>query len=187
MLLGLGLSASTGLNTFIPLLLLSGAARFHLAGVTLGQKFAWLSSDTALAVLVIAALVEIIGDKVPAVDHFLDAVGTFVRPVAATLATASVMTGVHVDPMVAAIIGIIVGTPTSLAVHTAKAGTRVASSAATLGCANPVLSLIEDVVSFFFSIISIFTPILVPIGLVLFGFVIWRLMRRAQRIRAVSS
>jgi hypothetical protein len=186
-LLGLGLSASTGLNTFIPLLLLSAAARFNIAGVQLGQKFDWLSSDTALVVLVIAALVEVIGDKVPAVDHFLDAIGTFVRPVAATLATASVMTGVHVDPMVAAIVAIIVGTPMSLAVHTAKAGTRVASTATTLGCANPVLSLIEDVASFCFSMMSIFAPILVPLGLVVIGVVVWRLMRRARRISAPAG
>ena len=83
-LLGLGLSASTGLNTFLPLLLLSTAARFHIAGIELGQKFDWLSSDTAIIVLIVASIVEIIADKVPAVDHFLDSIGTFVRPLAAT-------------------------------------------------------------------------------------------------------
>ena len=51
-LLGLGLSASTGLNTFLPLLLLSAAARFNIAGVELGQKFDWLSSDTAIICLI---------------------------------------------------------------------------------------------------------------------------------------
>ena len=56
-LLGLGLSASTGLNTFLPLLLLSAAARFHIAGIELGHRFDWLSSDVAIIVLIVASIV----------------------------------------------------------------------------------------------------------------------------------
>ena len=186
-LLGLGLSASTGLNTFIPLLLLSAAARFNIAGIELGQKFDWLSSDVGLTVLIVASILEIIGDKVPALDHFLDSVGTFIRPAAATVATASVLTGVDVDPTVAAITGFIVGTPTSLAFHTLKAGTRVASSATTFGCANPVLSLIEDVISFAFSVLAIFAPIVVPFVLVALALVFWRVMKRARREATAAS
>ncbi len=186
-LLGLGLSASTGLNTFIPLLMLSGAARFNIAGIELGEKFGWLTSDVGLTVLIVAAVVEIIADKVPAVDHFLDTVGTFIRPAAATLATAAALTGADVDPTMAAVIGFVVGTPTSLTFHTLKAGTRVASSAATLGCANPVLSLIEDVLSFAFSILAIFAPLLVPVLLVLAGFLLWRLLKKVRATNAASA
>jgi hypothetical protein len=186
-LLGLGLSASTGLNTFIPLLLVSAAARFNIAGIELGQKFDWLTSDTGLTVLIIAAVVEIVADKVPAVDHFLDSIGTFIRPMAATVATASVLTGVDVDPTVAAIVGFIVGTPTALGFHTLKAGTRVASTATTFGCANPFLSLIEDVISLAFSVLSIFAPILVPLALALLAMVLWRVVKRAQRANAQVS
>ena len=180
MLLGLGLSASTGLNTFLPLLLLSAAARFHIAGIELGHRFDWLSSDVAIIVLIVASIVEIIGDKVPAVDHFLDAVGTFIRPLAATVATASVLTGADVNPTVAAVVGLMIGAPTSFGFHTLKAGTRVASSAATFGCANPVLSLIEDVISVSLSLVAIFIPLAVPIAL---GLLVWLLWLVAKRIR----
>ena len=178
LLLGLGLSASTGLNTFLPLLLVSAAARFHVAGIELGAKFDWLTSDAAIITLIIACVVELIADKIPAVDHFLDSAGTFIRPVAGALASASVLTGV--DPMVAAIVGIIVGGPTSLGMHTLKAGTRVASSAATFGCANPVLSIIEDILSFSLSVIAIFLPLLVPVALALLVLVLWRVMKRVR-------
>lgn len=184
LLLGLGLSASTGLNTFIPLLLLGAAAKFHVAGITLGDKFGWLASDVALIVLIIAAIAEIIADKFPAVDHFLDTIGTFVRPVAGAIAAASVFT--HVDPMVAAILGLIVGAPTSFGFHTLKAGTRVASSATTFGCANPVISLAEDVISFGLSILAIFAPIIVPIALLLLFWMLWTLVKKLRRNRAVS-
>jgi len=183
-LLGLGLSASTGLNTFLPLLLLSAAARFHIAGIELGQRFDWLSSDVAIIVLIVASVVEIVADKVPAVDHFLDAVGTFVRPLAATVATASVLTGADVNPTVAAVVGLMIGAPTSLGFHTLKAGTRVASSAATLGCANPVLSLIEDVISFSLTVVAIFIPLAVPVALAL---LVWLLWLVAKRIRGQSA
>ena len=185
LLLGLGLSASTGLNTFLPLLLLSAAARFEIAGITLGTKFAWLTSDAAIITLIIACIVELIADKVPAVDHFLDSAGTFVRPVAGAIASASVLTGI--DPMVAAILGIIVGAPTSLGMHTLKAGTRLASSATTFGCANPLLSLIEDVAAFALSVIAIFLPFLVPLALAALVFVLWRLMKRIRRAPTTST
>ena len=187
LLLGLGLSASTGLNTFLPLLLLSAAARFHVAGIQLGEKFEWLTSDAAMITLIVACVIELIADKVPAVDHFLDSAGTIVRPVAGALASASVLTGV--DPMVAAIIGIIVGAPTSLGLHTLKAGTRVASSATTFGCANPVLSIIEDILAFMLSVLSIFLPIVVPVALALLVFALYRLMKRVRRapVTTVSS
>ncbi|HEX8411434.1 MAG TPA: DUF4126 domain-containing protein [Thermoanaerobaculia bacterium] len=179
LLLGLGLSASTGLNTFLPLLLLSAAARFHVAGIELGTKFDWLTSDAAMITLIIACVVELIADKIPAVDHFLDSAGTFIRPVAGAVASASVLTGI--DPMVAAILGIIVGAPTSLGMHTLKAGTRVASSATTFGCANPVISIIEDVTAFMLSVLSIFLPILVPFALAALVFVLWRVVKRVRR------
>lgn len=185
-LLGLGLSASTGLNTFLPLLLLSAAARFNLGGIELGSRFEWLSSDTAIVVLIIASIAEIIADKVPAVDHFLDSIGTFVRPAAATLGTASVLTGVDVDPTIAAVAALIIGTPVSLGFHTLKAGTRVASSAATFGCANPLLSIVEDVFSFGLTLVSIFAPLLVPVVLLIVGLVLWRLFRRTRTVAPAS-
>lgn len=184
LLLGLGLAASTGLNTFLPLLLLSAAARFQIAGITLGEKFEWLSSDVAILVLIVASIVEIVADKVPAVDHFLDSVGTFIRPVAGAVAAASVLTGM--DPTVAAIVGIVVGAPASLGLHTLKAGARLTSSATTLGCANPVLSLIEDVLSLGLSAVAIFAPVVVPVALALLAFALWQVVKRVRRAPTAS-
>jgi hypothetical protein len=178
-LLGLGLSASTGLNTFLPLLLLSAAARFHIAGVELGAKFEWLTSDAALIALIIACVLEIVGDKIPAVDHVLDSIGTVLRPLAGSLVAASALTGV--DPKVAAILGIMIGAPTSFGLHALKAGTRVASTATTFGCANPLISLMEDVISFALSVLAIFAPLIVPVALAILEFVLWKLMTRVRR------
>ena len=179
LLLGIGLSASTGLNTFLPLLLVGAAAKFEIAGITLGEKFHWLSSDAALICLIIACVAEIIADKIPAVDHFLDSVGTVVRPIAGIVAMASVLTGV--DPMVAAVIGLIVGGPISFGFHSLKSATRVVSSTTTFGCANPALSILEDIVALILSICAIFAPILVPIFLVVIAIVLWKIIRKMRR------
>ena len=184
-LLGLGLSASTGLNTFLPLLLLSASARFQIAGVTLGEKFEWLTSDVAIVVLIVATLIELIADKVPAVDHFLDSIGTFVRPVAGSVAVASVLT--DVDPVVAAVVGLIIGAPTSFGFHALKAGTRVGSTATTFGCANPVISLIEDLISLGLSALSIFAPLFVPVALVVLAWLLWTLVKKLRQPAPVTS
>jgi hypothetical protein len=177
-LLGLGLAASTGLKTFLPLLMLAVAGRFHLAGVTLNQNLAWVGSDVALAVLTLATVVEIAGDKVPVIDHGLDALGTFIRPVAGWLAAASVLG--HADPTTAAVVGLILGTPTALGIHAAKSATRVTSTATTMGVANPFLSLVEDVTAFLLALVSFLVPVLVPVAL---GLLIWLFVRLARTVR----
>lgn len=177
--LGFGLAASTGLNTSLPLLLLAAAARFHIAGITLNEKFAWLTSDVAIIVLIIAATAEVIADKFPAVDHVLDSVGTFVRPVAGAIAAASVFTGL--DATTAAIVGLIVGSPISFAMHSAKAAARVTSSATTFGCANPLLSLAEDLMSIALSVMAMLMPLLVPVLVLLVVIILVRIARVVRR------
>ncbi len=162
-LLGLGLAASTGLNTWLPLLLLSAAARLHLGGVQLNGSFAWLESNVALAVLLIATLIEVIADKVPAVDHMLHSIATFVRPLAAAMAVAAAFT--KLDPVPAAVIGLMIGAPAAIGMHSIKSATRVGSSITTLGCANPLLSLVEDAISLSLSTISILMPLVVPVAI----------------------
>jgi hypothetical protein len=181
-ILGVSLGASTGLHTTLPLLLAATAAHFGWGNFAMRGDFAWLSSDTALIVLLVAAILETIGDKVPAVDHVLDAIGTIARPLAATLAAAAVFG--HGDRTTAAIVGLIVGAPAAFGVHAAKAGLRVGSTATTLGCANPFISLAEDIFSAMLSLIAIFAPLIALFVLVILAWVCARLIRRKTPSRA---
>lgn len=178
-LLGLGLAASSGLNTFMPLLMLAGAAKFHLFGIETSGAFAWLGTNAALGVLALATIVEIVADKIPIVDHGLDAFGTIARPLAGALAAASVFSGA--DATTAAVLGLIVGAPVALGVHAAKAGTRAASSATTFGFANPVLSILEDIAAFLLTLTALVVPLLVPLLLIIFGFLFWKLFQKTRR------
>ena len=181
-LLGFGLAASSGLRAFLPLLMLALAAHWNLFGVGLSGSFAWLGSPLALAALSVATVVEIAGDKIPVVDHGLDSIGTVIRPLAGTLAAAAVLN--MGDPATAALLGLVIGAPVALSVHGAKAGTRGVSSATTLGVANPVVSIFEDVIAFTVTLLALLSPLLVPLMLVCLGVVGWKAVKLAKRIRA---
>lgn len=180
-LLGLGLAASTGLRTFLPMLMLAGAARFHLFGIELNHAMAWLTSDVAMIALGAATLIELIGDKIPAVDHVLHAIGFVTRPLAAAAAAYAVFGGM--DPTVAAIAAVIVGAPTALAFNAAQGGTRLASTATTGGLGNPVVSTIEDGLSIGTVLIAFAAPVLIPVILLA---LLWLVFFLASRMRRPS-
>lgn len=180
-LLGLGLASATGLRTFLPLLMLAGAARFGLFGIDLNAQMAWLTSDAAMMALGIAAVVEFTGDKIPVVDNALSTLGLITRPVAGAVAAGSVFAGV--DPTTAAVAGVIIGAPTALAFNAAQGGARLTSTATTGGLGNPVLSFLEDFLAFFTVILAFLAPILVPVLLIVLAVVVFRLARRLRTPR----
>ena len=180
-LLGLGLASATGLRTFLPLLMLALAARFEMFGVRLIDQMDWLVSWPAIAALATATVAEFAGDKVPAIDHGLNAIGYVTRPVAGAIAAGSVFW--NVDPSAAAIAGLIVGAPAALAFNAAQTGVRVGSTATTGGLGNPLVSLVEDVLAFLTVIIAFLAPILIPILVIGLIVVIYRLARRVRARR----
>jgi hypothetical protein len=162
LLAGIAIAAATGLRAFLPLLALGLGAR--LFGIELKPGLHWLTSDLALIALGVATVIEIAGDKIPAVDHALDLVATFVRPVTAAIAAYGVL--VHWPTPWAQVFAVLLG-GSALAMHAAKAKTRIGSSVLSLGLANPFLSIAEDVMSAGFILIAFLAPILVAFVLLL--------------------
>ena len=139
----------------------------------------WLGSDAALITLGLATALELAADKVPVLDHALSAIGTATRPVAAETAAGSVFAGV--DPMVAAVAGLVIGAPTALAFHAAQSGTRLASTATTGGLLNPLVSIAEDLLAFATVLLALAAPLLVPLALLALLWLIWRLVKAVRR------
>lgn len=184
-LLGVGLAAATGFRTFLPLLMLGLAAKFQLFGMQLADAMSWLDSTPALVALGIATAVELAADKIPAVDHFLSAIGTVIRPIAGAVAAGAAFS--QFDPMIAAIAGLIIGAPTALAFHAAQAGTRVVSTGTTAGLANPFISVGEDLASFFTALLAMLAPVVIPLVLAVMLFALWSLWRFVRRPPTVNS
>jgi hypothetical protein len=176
--LAIALAASAGLRAWLPLLLAGSLAR--LGVLDLGSAFQFLASNRALVLFGAATVVELVGDKIPAVDHALDLIGTPVRPLAGAVLAASVL-GTVTDPLTSVVLGTVVGAPSALVPHAAKSVLRAASTTATGGLANPILSLIEDAISLLTFILAVLVPLLVVglLGLTLFVASRWLRRRRA--------
>ena len=87
LLTGFGLAGSAGLNAYVPLLAISVLGRFGV--ITLKGPFEVLTHPAVIAVTVVLLLVELLVDKIPAVDHANDVIQTFIRPAAGALVFAA--------------------------------------------------------------------------------------------------
>ena len=161
-LMGIGLAASAGLRAFLPLLVVGIAGR---AGwVPLSESFAWLAGWPTLIVLGVAVLAEVLSDKFPAVDNFLDLIQVFVKPVAGAILVASVVT--DLSPLQTTVLALILGSGTAGTVHVIKAKTRLVSTVSTAGAANPVLSVAEDTAALGGSVLALIVPLVMVLMLV---------------------
>lgn len=177
--MAIALAAAAGLRAWLPLFAAGGLAR--LGVLDLGASFQFLSSDKALILFGVATAIEVIGDKIPAVDHALDVVGTPLRPLAGALLAASVL-GTVADPLLSAVLGIAVGAPSALVPHVAKSALRAASSVATGGLANPALSFVEDALAVVLLILAVLVPLVVVALLVATVVFSARFLRRRRAL-----
>jgi len=174
-----GLSASAGLNAYIPLLIIALVGRFT-GWITLKTPWDTLESGWVIGALVALSLVEFFADKIPAVNHVNDLIQTLVRPAAGAVAfaaSADIITEANV------VFSLILGLLVAGGVHATKSAVvRPAVTATTGGAGNVPVSILEDVISTFLSILSIVIPVLVAAFIILFtAWVVWWLWRRANR------
>jgi glucan phosphoethanolaminetransferase (alkaline phosphatase superfamily) len=165
-----GLSASAGLNAYIPLLIVALMARFTNL-IHLNQPFDVLANGWVIGVLVVLTAVETVADKIPAVDTVYNILQSLARPVAGAIlfaASSRVVTDVH--PALALVCGLLVAG----SVHAVKTVARPVITAATGGVGNPVVSTAEDVVSGTVTLASILMPLL---ALVIIVIGIWLVLR----------
>ena len=189
LLTGFGLATAAGLNAYIPLLLLGLLSRFTDL-VTLPQGWIWLENGWVIAIVAVLLIVEVVADKIPALDSVNDMIQTFVRPTAGGIVfgsgTAS-QTSAVTDPGAFAQSGqwipVVLGVVVALAVSLTKSTVRPAANVATAGVAAPVLSTAEDVTSVALVFLAIVFPVLVLAALVALVWAAVRLIRRRRRDR----
>ena len=175
-----GLSASAGLNAYLPLLIVAITSK--LGWLQLNEPFDLLGSWWAIGILMVLTVIEVLVDKVPAADTANDIIGTVVRPAAgAILFAASSGAVMELSPALALGLGLV----TAGSVHGVKAVSRPAVTVSTAGMGNPVVSTVEDIVSGVTSILAILLPGIIAIVAV-FGiviFLVWRIRRINRRQR----
>jgi len=174
---GLGLAAAAGFRVFVPLFVLSLAAR---AGyVPLSSGFEWIASTPALLSFGTATVFEIGAYYVPWLDNLLDALAAPAAIVAGVIASASVMT--DLPPVLKWSVALIGGGAAAGVVHTSTSLLRLKSTATTAGLANPIVATTELIGSVATSVLAIVLPLLALLLIALVLFVIYRVSRRLLR------
>lgn len=195
LLTGFGLATAAGLNAYIPLLALGLLSRFTDL-VSLPSGWAWLENGWVLLIVAVLLVVEVIADKVPALDSVNDTIQIFVRPTAGGIVFGSgtaAQTAAVTDPGAFASSGqwvaVAIGVVTALVVSLTKSAVRPVANIGTAGMAAPVLSTAEDVVSVGLVFSAILVPALVLVALLVLAVVIfqvWRWRRRRKAAKAID-
>lgn len=181
-----GLSASAGLNAYIPLLVVGAIAHYFPNTLNLSTPFDLLANPWILILLGVLVIIEMVADKVPAVNHINDLIQTVVRPVAGAIAfaaSANVIT--DVSPVLALACGLLVAG----SVHTVKAAAiRPAVTATTGGAGNVPVSIAEDIFAFIASVLAVMIPVIMgTITIVLLVLVIWWWINRREKAKAKTA
>lgn len=175
-----GLSSASGLNAYLPLLVVALAARYT-ALITLNKPWDILTNPWVIGVLAVLLVIEMTVDKIPAVDTVNDVIQTVGRPLAGAIVfAASSGTFGEVNPVLALVAGLILAG----GVHTAKSAARPVVTATTAGTGNWLVSAAEDVAALVTAVMSIVLPLVMVVVIVATViFVGWRWSARRQRRR----
>ena len=180
--LGIALAAATGFRVFLPMLIVSSAA--YAGHLQLDSSFAWLGTPSALTMLSVAALAEVLAYYVPVIDNLLDTLATPAALIAGTIVSAAVMT--DVPPMVKWTAAVIAGGGTAGLTQGLTAILRAHSTVLTGGLGNPVIATAELGGAVLISFLALVAPAAAVALVILFLLVAIRLLRRLFR-RAKSS
>ncbi len=173
--LGMALAAAAGLRVFVPVFGAGLAA--HFGSLPLNQGFSWVGTTPALIAFGTATLLEIVAYYVPWLDHALDVAATPTAVAAGIVASAAVIT--DLPPLVRWSIAIIGGGGAAGVMQLLTVATRIKSTVATGGLANPIVATAETVGSIAVSAIAIALPLVAL--LILAVVVVWLVRRRRQR------
>jgi hypothetical protein len=175
--LGIGLAAAVGFRVFLPLLVASVAA--YTGHLQLSDSFAWLGSLSAMTMLAVAAIVEVLAYYIPAVDNLLDTITTPVALIAGTLVSAAVM--VDLPPIVKWTTAIIAGGGAAGLTQGVTALLRAKSTALTGGLGNPVVATAELGGALLLSALALIAPFIALAAVAAF---LWLAVRTVRRLRS---
>jgi hypothetical protein len=170
--LGIALAAATGFRVFLPMLIVSGAA--YTGHLSLDNSFAWLGTPSALTMLSVAALAEILAYYIPVIDNLLDSLATPAAFVAGIVVSAAVMT--DMPPMVKWTAAVIAGGGIAGLTQGVTAMLRAHSTVLTGGLGNPVIATVELGVALMMSFLALVAPVIAIVLVILFLWLAIRLL-----------
>jgi hypothetical protein len=154
----IGLAACAGMRAAFPLFAIGVAGR--LLDWPLAPSMAWLASNPALAISGVAALAEIVADKMPATHRVFDPTETVLSPVAGYLAAFAAIAGLRIPYLLDVAVALVTGLGVGGGLHILAASARIASRRTPGGLGNPFLSAAEDLFAGSAAVFAIAAPLL---------------------------
>ncbi|HXM18181.1 MAG TPA: DUF4126 domain-containing protein [Candidatus Tumulicola sp.] len=181
--LAYALTTTAGLRGFLTLL--AAAIATHAGWIHPAPAFAWLGSAGAIGVLAVFSLLELLGDKIPAVDHALHSIYFAVRPLAGAILVGDT---VHTGSQTELYLLMAAGALNALVVHGSSAAVRATSTVTTMSLANAPLSFVEDALAIGGIVLAFLAPVLAAVlAALLVAFLIVLARATYMRFRARSS
>lgn len=181
LLLGVALSAGSGFRIFIPLLISNLAAR--MGWVSLSDDFAWMASDSATILLVVATIAETGAYYIPFIDNLLDTLALPASVLAGTLLTSQFLE-IH-DPVIQWGLALVAGGGVAGTVQAGTSLLRLGSSKFTAGTGNGIVSTVENILSSLVSLLAVWLPVIMGILTLLFAFWILKKLFRKRPQRTI--
>jgi Domain of unknown function (DUF4126) len=175
--LGVGLAAAVGFRVFLPMLVLSVAA--FTGHLPLSSGFAWLGTPSAILMLGVAAVFEILAYYIPGVDNLLDAIAAPAALIAGTVVSAAVMT--DLPPIVKWTTAVIAGGGAAGLTQGLTSLLRAKSTVMTGGLGNHVLATGEWGGALLVSLLALASPVIAVALVAIFCWFAIRLVRRLFR------
>ncbi len=177
----IGLAACAGMRAAFPLFAIGVAGR--LLDWPVSPSLAWLASNPALAIFGVAALSEIVADKLPATHRVFDPIETVGAPVAGYLAAFGAIASLRIPYLLVVAIALPIGLGVGGGLHILAASARIASRRTPGGLGNPFLSVAEDLFAGSAAVFAIAAPLLALVA-VLVPTTLWLRRLRHDAARA---
>jgi len=174
------LAGGSGVRATAPLFLLSLCNHIDPDEYPLSDESSWLCHDEVCVLLGVLLVVEVLADQIPAVDHLLHGLLTPAHTVTGGLAAIAPNYcggwGTRMPMM-------LFGAATALTVHAGKSVVRGASSSASFGALNPVISACETIATIVVVLLCMTLPLFAVVMAVLYVYFGYASVRRIQRMR----
>ena len=172
---GMGLATGAGFNKVLPILMLALFVRS--GGMEVGESYAFMERPEFIAFLGVLLVIELAADKIPVLDNFYNVIGVGLAPISgAFVASASTSTidPSTLDPTLITAFSYIFGGGLAGIFHGTKTLARPVINLSTAGVGGIFVSIIEDIFSFFMSLIALVLPVIALCFMAfLFLFALW--------------
>ncbi len=177
--LALGSAWTSGINLYATVTVLGLLQKFNFAKLPGGLDV--LDNWAIIGVAGGLYLIEFFADKIPYLDSIWDVVHTFIRVPAGVIvayaATSQLEPGIYIPAA-------LIGGGLAFSSHGTKAALRAGANFSPEPVSNWVLSIVEDIIAFVGTFLSVFAPVIIAIVLVIFvAFFLWFLPKVIRRLR----